>query len=221
MNPVRRALCQRRPFVAGVDPLLVQGMTGFVEGAEDAVEQHIFSGVGGDAHIAQRKFDHEGVVRLVLAATVKVVAKLFDHRFAKFSLRRRRKMTVQTTVVDDRAFNNFADQWHQRLAQLSKERPHRLRRHPVIRSFNEYVDGFGIASEETSAFAAEIQRPFQQGLDGGKIVGRSCPCPHIERFGHVTFHARDKIRRHFCVTRIAASGQADERSGVIGVVACR
>jgi hypothetical protein len=83
VDACRRALGQRRALDRTVDALLVHGVSRFVHRAEEAVAQIVLVEAGGDAHIAQREAGHEGVVRLVLASALEVIAKLANDRLRR------------------------------------------------------------------------------------------------------------------------------------------
>ena len=75
-----------RALIFAVDPQLVEGVARLVDAAEQPVTQIGFIVARGDAHVTPRELGHEWVVRLVLAPTVEVEAKILHERLAEGSL---------------------------------------------------------------------------------------------------------------------------------------
>ena len=90
MHPGRGAAAQRRAVVGQVDALLVHGVPGFVDRAEESVVEVVLVIARGDAHIAQRKLGGEGVVGLIQPAALEIVADGLGHFHAKGILLRLR-----------------------------------------------------------------------------------------------------------------------------------
>ena len=87
--------CERGAIQIHTDTLLVHGMPGFVNGAEEGVRQVDLIHPGGDADIPQAKLGGEGMWGKILAAAVKIIAHRSDHFNTKIPLRLAGEMAAQ------------------------------------------------------------------------------------------------------------------------------
>src|SRR5205823_2538366 len=79
----RGARPKRRTFVARIDALFVKRVAGFVQGREQRFAEIVVLDARGYAHVAGAELGTKGVMRLVEAAAVEVVAEALDRHHAE------------------------------------------------------------------------------------------------------------------------------------------
>ena len=81
--------------------------------AEQRFAEIIFPTPRRDPHIAERKFGHERMVRLILSATLEIVAKLFNDFRAECELLRLWKVFSQARIVRNRLRRDCLNKRHE------------------------------------------------------------------------------------------------------------
>ena len=85
-------------------------MPRLVNGAVERLAQVVFFDAGGDAHVAQGELGHKGVVGLVLAAAVEVIAQVLDDLQADGKLLGLGEVRAQAGIVGWRARGDLPNQ---------------------------------------------------------------------------------------------------------------
>ena len=115
---------------------------------------------------------------------------------------------------------NGANRTHHRgeLAfELAEEFEDRCRGHTLIGVVDVRISHVPVRRKVGGIFPAEIERPFEIGHHGRKVVCRSSPSPCVVRGGAVGVRARDMVRRYLDFLLIFAACDTDQAC-VVGIV---
>src|SRR5262249_21395452 len=107
-------------------------MACFMHGREQSLTDIVLVNARGDTYVAKRKFRAEGMVSLVEAAALEVVADGPHHTISKIKLSGFRERTVQATIIGHRLLGDGVHQWQQFAPQPVEELSDRCRRHADI-----------------------------------------------------------------------------------------
>ena len=184
MHPSRSAFAEGRAVIGRRDALFVESVARFVNGAEETTGEIIFIDARGDAHVTRRELDHEGMVGFVLAAAVKIVAKILDHRLAEGPLLWFRKTALQAVVIHLGTSGDGLDQRRQGLPQRFEEGSDGRGAHAVVGYIDEGIGDVLIAGEEVGELTAHREGFLQVGLDTGEVVGWARLDPNRIAVGH-------------------------------------
>ncbi len=157
--------------VGRVDALLVHGVPRLVQGAEEALGQVVLVEAGGDAHIAAREPDREGVGGLVLAPPAEVVAEVAGDLLAEGLLLSLGEVAAQAAIVGGRPLGDRLGQGHQARPQGREERAHRLGLHAIVGAVDQRVGDMGVAGEAVGHAPAQLEGSLEVGQHSGDIVG--------------------------------------------------
>src|SRR5258708_38070511 len=107
--------------------------------AEQTVAQEMITNAGCDTHVAQREFGHEGMKRLVLSSTFKVVAKPPNYAQAKVQLWLFWIILMQCAVIGVRLGGNRLGNGNKVLPQFNEHSSNRISLHALIRKLDNRI----------------------------------------------------------------------------------
>ena len=216
----RSAASQRRRLQRHVDTLLIQGVARLMQGAEQRFTQIIFLGAGGNAHVAQREFGHERMVRFVLAAPVGVVAIILGNLPTKSQLLIFRVGSVQAAIVCRFLRCNSLYQRHQLFAQIGKNGAHALCFHALIRKINQRIGDMIVAGEAVGNLAGVVEGFFEIRPYLGKIISRASLRPHLVGRGGVFGQCANQLSRNLDRLIVLAASDPNQ-AGFFAVIGQR
>ena len=209
--PQRRAI-ERRRYT-----LLVHRMAGFVQCREYCIAKVVLVDASGDSHVAARKARAERMMRKVKPATVEIVAQALSDIQGKFKLGCFGKSLPQAGVVGDRLLANRTHHRGKLAFELAEEFEDRCRGHTLIGIVDVRISDVLVRRKVGGIFPAEIERPFEIGHHGRKVVRRPIPGPCVLRGGAVGVRPRDMVRRYLDHLLKVAASNADQ-AGVVSIV---
>ena len=175
----RGARSQRRAVVARIHALLVHGMARLVQDREQAIADVVLLDARGDAHVARVQPRAEGMMRLVEAAAIEVVAEALDDGEAEVELRLLGEFAVQRRVGGRLLLGDGAHDGHQLGAQLLEQGAHAGDRHALVRTVDQRIGDVLVGAEVVGILAAEVERLLQVRAHGGEVVGRPRARPGV------------------------------------------
>ena len=184
---------ERRALVFPGHPLLVQGVARLVHHAEKRLSQVVFLDARGDAHVAEGEPGHEGMRGHVAPPALEIVAETFDDLISEGQLPSLGKAFPQTRIVRRRLRRDRLNKRNKLHPKLVEDTAQHRNRHALISKVNERVGDMLVAGKEVGQFTAEVNRLFEQRLDGLKVVCRTRFDPGRVRAGHVLGQPRREL----------------------------
>src|SRR5689334_19789327 len=121
------------------------------------------------------------MMRKVKPTAVKIITQTLSNMQSKSKLRCFRKNSMQAIVMSNRSVRDRTYHWHKLAFELAKQFADQGGGHALISVFDVRISNMLVRGKVRGIFPAQIQRSFEIGYHGQKIVRRSRPCPRVVR----------------------------------------
>ena len=189
-------------------------MTRLVQDREQAIADVVLLDAGGDAHVARGEPGAEGVVRLVEAAAIEVVAEALDHGDGEVELRLLREICRAAPRRRPALFGDGSHDGHQLGAQLLEEGAYAGDRHALVRTVDQRIGDVLVGAQVVGILATEVERLLQVRAHGGEVVGGPGARPGVVGGRAHLAPAGDELGGHADGLAVIAPHDADE-AGVV------
>src|SRR6516164_102740 len=157
--------------------LLIERMSRFMQGREQALAQIVCVGARRDADIGVGELCAERMRRGVEAPVLEVIAEISRNLETELELCPLRKRAVQAAVVCGRLIGDGGDERYKLAAQLVKERAYGCAGQSFIDVVDQRIGHVLVWREELDIFPRELERLFEIRPHAREVVVRACIAP--------------------------------------------